>query len=107
MSMVQNLPIFQGIFATASLSWLGWLSLAHMETDRTQDVVLERLRQIEHEHTQMHKELSIIPQQTGDRWHASEEVLYQKGQRITDDGQDLRLNRLELFHPPHSTGFLP
>ena len=89
-----KLPIFQGIFATAILSWLGWLSLAHMETDRTQDVVLERLRKIEEDYSTMHRALAAVPEKTVDRWHRSEELIYQ-------EGIEERIKRLELFHEPY------
>ena len=93
-------PIFQGIFATGVLSWLAWLSIAYIETDRTQDVVLERLRIMEAEQMKSMQQKTEMEAKTKDRWHRSEEFLYQDFQRIVDSSQDSRLDRLEMYHPP-------
>ena len=94
MAVEYKLPILQGIFATGCISWLAWLSIAHIETDRTQDVVLERMMSVEEDYTELHRVINLLPAKTADRWHKSEEMLYQ-------GGMEGRVHRLELFHEPY------
>ena len=65
------------------------------ETDRTQEAVLERLKSIENDITMIEAQLIHMPEEfdDDDRWHKSEEILYQKG-------IENRLRRLEQYHPP-------
>lgn len=81
---------------TASI--IGWLVLqnedrrvTHEETDRTQDVVLQRLNAIEATLSQMP---NTINEKAADRWTRTMMGLYM-------EPIEARLKRLESFHPPY------
>ena len=97
-------PMFWRIIVSVILSFVltavgsvvGWLTISNIEIDRTQEVVLQRLDNIEMHMARLEAQLDNLPGQIDDedRWRHSEEMLYQKA---TED----RLQRLELYHPPY------
>lgn len=82
--------------AASIIGWLvfqvGDLRTKHEETDRTQDVVLQRLNTIETTLSQLPVHIDI---RADDRWTGAMQDLYVKP-------IEMRLQRLESFHPPYN-----
>lgn len=84
---------------SVAASIIGWLVFQvddlrskHEETDRTQDVVLQRLNTIETTLTQMPVH---IDSRADDRWTGTMQELYMAP-------IEARIMRLESFHPPYN-----
>lgn len=98
------LPIILGIFLTGIVSWLGWMTIHVIETDRTQDVVLNKIEHIEDTAILLSKVVNAMPTliDDEDRWYRSDEIRHQYSVGIYNTMIEFRIVRLEKFHPPES-----
>jgi len=88
------------------LSWMIWLTLAQIETDRTQEVVLERLGKQDTLIRDLETDVNTIPDKVDDedRWYRSEQILFREMQEIEHNNIRNDINRLEQYHKPNRTG---
>ena len=65
--------------------------------ERIDGVVLQRLSTLEITIKDLRERLELLPERVdiGDRWHKTEQMLYQ-------ENVEHRLKRLEMYHPPES-----
>ena len=89
---------------TAIISWLSWLTVSTIETDRTQDVVNNKIEHLMTRNVELLRDMQQIPNNfdDSDRWYRSEQLLYQRGVGIYNSALLFRIQRLEKFHPPES-----
>ena len=98
------------ILISLNVGFTAWLSVRWIETETTQNSVTSDIQTLKDATVELkgllsdiHQKISLLPMaiDDDDRWYRDLEIEYQKSQRIRDDSQDMRINELKLFHPPH------